>query len=47
VSDHDIAVAAAARPDQAAPITRAFRGTGVSSRMRAEIRMGIAGGGGP
>ena len=39
VADRHVAVAAGTRPDQAAPISGSFRGTGVSSRMRAEIRM--------
>jgi transglutaminase-like putative cysteine protease len=46
VADRHVAVAAGMRSDLAAPISGIFRGTGVSSRMQAEIRLrttGVAG----
>lgn len=44
VADGHVAVAAAQGPEQAAPITGTFRGTGVASRMQAEIRIRVSGG---
>jgi transglutaminase-like putative cysteine protease len=44
VADRHVAVAAGMRPEQAAPITGTFRGTGVSSRMQADIRIVASGG---
>jgi len=44
VADGHVAVAAGMRPEQAAPITGTFRGTGVSSRMQADIRISVSGG---
>ncbi len=43
VADRHVAVAAGMRPGGAAPITGTFRGTGVSSRMQAEIKIGLSG----
>lgn len=43
VADRHVAVAAGMRPGGAAPITGTFRGTGVSSRMQAEIKIDLSG----
>jgi transglutaminase-like putative cysteine protease len=46
VADRHVAVAAGMRPEGAAPITGTFRGTGVSSRMQADVRI-VSGGAEP
>ncbi len=43
VADRHVAVAAGMRPEQAAPITGTFRGTGVASQMQANIRIRVSG----
>ena len=42
VTDRHVAVAAGMRPALAAPITGTFRGTGVSSRMQADIKIHVS-----
>ncbi len=42
VADRHVAVAAAASPRDAAPVSGTFRGTGVSSRIEAEIRLRVS-----
>jgi transglutaminase-like putative cysteine protease len=43
VADRHVAVAAGMHPTFAAPITGTFRGTGVSSRMQADIQLSVSG----
>ena len=42
VTDRHVAVAAGMRPALAAPIAGSFRGTGVSSRMQADIKINVS-----
>ena len=43
VADRHVPVAAGMRPALAAPITGAFRGTGVSSHMQSDVRISVSG----
>ncbi len=44
VADRHVAVAAGMHPALAAPVTGTFRGTGVSSRIQADIQISVSGG---